>query len=70
MPPIHDIVGKLTSTLFKLKVVLATFPLASVAVKVTTVVPTPVKVEPAAGDCVTTGAGEQPSAATTEGEAV
>ena len=70
MPPVHEIVGKVTSTLFKVKVVLATFPLASVAVKVTVVAPTPDKVVPAVGDCVMTGAGEQPSAATTEGELV
>ena len=63
-------VGKVTSIRFKVKVVLAMFPLASVAVKVTVVEPTPLSVVPAVGDCVMTGAGEQPSAATTEGELV
>jgi hypothetical protein len=43
----------LVSTLFTLNVHDAVLPLASVTVKVTTVVPTPDTAVPAAGDCVT-----------------
>ena len=47
------IVGTVVSTLFTLNVQLALLPLASVTVKVTTVVPTPDTAVPAAGDWVT-----------------
>ena len=47
------IVGTVVSTLFTLNAQLALFPLASVTVNVTTVVPTPDTAVPAAGDCVT-----------------
>ena len=46
-------VGTVVSTRFTLKVQFAPFPLASVTVNVTTVVPTPDTAVPAAGDCVT-----------------
>ena len=52
----HVIVGTVVSTLFTLNVQLALLPLASVTVKVTTVVPTPDTAVPAAGDCVTVSA--------------
>ncbi len=45
-------VGGVVSTLFTSKVQDVLLPAASVAVMVTTVVPTPVTVEPGAGDCV------------------
>jgi hypothetical protein len=48
------IVGTVVSTLFTLNVHDAVLPAASVAVKVTTVVPKPVTVVPTAGDCVIT----------------
>ena len=47
------IVGTVVSTRFTLNVHDAVFPLASVTVKVTTVVPTPDTAVPAAGDWVT-----------------
>ena len=47
------IVGTVVSTRLTLKVQFALFPLASVTVNVTTVVPTPETAVPAAGDCVT-----------------
>ena len=46
-------VGTVVSTRFTLNVQDAVFPLASVTVNVTTVVPTPDTAVPAAGDCVT-----------------
>ena len=45
--------GLVLSTLFTLNWHEVVKPLASVAVKVTTVVPTPLTAEPIAGDCVT-----------------
>ena len=45
--------GGVVSTRFTLKLHDALFPLASVTVNVTTVVPTPDTAAPAAGDCVT-----------------
>ena len=53
--------GTVVSTRLTLKVQVEIFPLASVAVNVTTVVPTPLTAVPAAGDCITTTA-EQLSA--------
>jgi hypothetical protein len=50
----HVMVGTVVSTLFTLKVQVAVFPAASVAVSVITVVPTKETEEPIAGDCVTT----------------
>ena len=47
------IVGTVVSTRFTLKVQLDELPLASVTVKVTTVVPTPDTAVPATGDWVT-----------------
>jgi hypothetical protein len=49
----HVMVGTVVSTRFTLNVQVEEFPLASVTVKVTTVVPTPDTAVPAAGDCVT-----------------
>jgi hypothetical protein len=49
----HVMVGTVESTLFTLNVQLALLLLASVTVKVTTVVPTPDTAVPTAGDCVT-----------------
>ena len=46
-------VGLVLSTRFTLKVQFDELPLASVAVSVTVVVPTPETEVPAAGDCVT-----------------
>ena len=46
-------VGTVVSTRFTLNVQLALLPLASVTVKVTTVVPAPDTAVPTAGDCVT-----------------
>ena len=57
----HVIVGTVVSTRFTLNVQFAVLPLASVAVSVTVVVPTPLTAVPAAGDCVTVTA-EQLSA--------
>jgi hypothetical protein len=48
------IVGTVVSTRFTLNVHVAVLPAASVAVKVTTVVPNPVMAVPAAGDWVIT----------------
>jgi len=47
------IVGTMLSILFTLNVHVDMFPLESVTVRVTTVVPTPETGVPAAGDCVT-----------------
>jgi hypothetical protein len=49
----HVMVGTVVSTLFTLNVQFEEFPLASVTVNVTTVVPTPDTAVPAAGDWVT-----------------
>jgi len=57
----HVMVGGVVSTRFTLNVQFEVFPLASVAVRVTVVVPTPLTAVPAAGDCVTVRA-EQLSA--------
>jgi hypothetical protein len=49
----HNTVGGVVSTRVTLNVQFAVFPDGSVAVSVTMVVPVPLTIVPAAGDCVT-----------------